>query len=101
MSDRERNSISSHDSFGCAEPLNTTRLEPPAFDTPDGAPVGPGSGAVAHDCCISGGRRCSNSPMFQGPVIHIAKVPRANSWYGFAMSLLPATGAKPSRKSLM
>ena len=48
------------------ECLKTTRLDPPAVDTP--GPSGPGKGAVAQSPCRSAGRRRRNSPMFQGPV---------------------------------
>ena len=71
--------ISFHASAVCFVPRNMTRLAPPAIETPDESPVGPGIGAVAHLSCISGGSRRRNSPMFHGPVIIIANVPLANS----------------------
>ena len=94
---RDRNSISFHAAAGCAERRKTTRLDPPASEIPLESPVGPGSGAVPHAFWSSAGSRVFISPMFHGPVIHIANRPRANSWKMLATSLLPATGAKPSR----
>ena len=35
--------------------------------------------------------------MFHGPVMYMAKVPRANSWYRLATSVLLTGGASPSR----
>jgi hypothetical protein len=64
----------------CCEERNNTRLDPPAIETPLESPVGPGSGAQAHAFCICGDSRFLNSPMFQGPVMYMLKVPRSNSW---------------------
>ena len=93
-SGRDRNSISAQASFGCFVDRNMTSEEPPANDTP--GPSGPGSGAVAHTCCIESGSRRANSPRFHGPVTIMANVPRSNSWYMFAISWMPSVGARPS-----
>ena len=59
--------MSAHASAGCSLRSNTTRLEPPATETPGVPAVGPGIGAVAHS--TPAGSRRRNSPMFQGPVM--------------------------------
>ena len=71
-----------------AEPRITTRLEPPANDTP--ALSGPGNGAVAHAPCSESGRRFRNSPTFQGPVMYIATRPAANSLVRLTLLMHPA-----------
>jgi hypothetical protein len=60
-----RNSISFQAASLRFDPRISTRLEPPAVETP--GPSGPGSGAVAQSFWRSGGRRRRNSPMFHGP----------------------------------
>jgi hypothetical protein len=51
----------------CFESLNITRLEPPAIESPDAAPAGPGSGAVA-PVVLHGLRE---------PAAELAEVPRS------------------------
>ena len=90
--------MSFHASSFRLDERNRTRLEPPAREVPGPAPSGAGIGAVAQERCISGGSLRRNSPMFQGPVIHIANVPRPNSWYTLPTSDHERTGERESRK---
>src|ERR671938_1253055 len=83
--------------FGDARKM--TRLDPPARETPEESPVGPGRGAVDHLSCTAAGSRFAKSPMYHGPLMYIAKVPRPNSCATFDSCVLPNTGARLSRKS--
>jgi len=72
----------------------------PPGDTVPVGPSGPGIAAVDHWFWSESGSRRVNSPSSHGPVTIIANVPRAISWYLFAISLKPIAGARPSRKML-
>ena len=63
------------------EARKIARLDPPANDTPGHRDaVRRRAAARSSRVLLLGREPRRNSPRFQGPVIHIAIVPRANSW---------------------
>ncbi len=119
--------MNAHAASGCADPRNTTKLDPPASEIPgvvvsrapargparapaSGPASGPASapdsashagiGAVAHRPRNAGGRRRKHSPTSHGPEMNIAKSPFANDWYMLAICVLLMGAARLSRKRL-
>ena len=70
-------------------------FDPPAVETP--GPFGPGIAAVIHFFCVAESSRFLNSPMYQGPEMYIAMLPRWNSWKRLDTCELETGDASPCR----